>query len=137
MAIGENMREVDRLTLFTAVAEMAVLHAIELAGDRIIRRVERSSRGPLKEFKPISVHVQRPVQHAQLDEILPSAAWEIPTFLGFAEKFIEALDEHTRILLAAGLEFRREDLVLTLSRLSLDSLPLPWESLARQGDQER
>lgn len=130
------MREVDRLTLFTAVAEMAVMRALELAGDRIIRRVERSSRGPLKEFKPISVHVQRPVQHTQLNEILPSAAWEIPAVLGFADKFIEALDEHTRILLAAGLEFRREDLVLTLSRLPLDSLSLPWELLARQGGQE-
>jgi hypothetical protein len=130
------MQEVARATLFTAVAEMAVLRAIELAGDRIIRRAERSSRGPLKEFKPISVHVQRPVPHAELDEILPSDAWAIPRILGLADEFVEALDAHTRIVLAAGLEFRREDLVLTLSRLPIDTLPLPWESLTRRNVQE-
>jgi hypothetical protein len=65
MAAGEIMRDVDRLTLFIAAAEMTVLRAMGLAG---------SSRGALREFKPFSVHGQRPVQRAQLNEILPGAA---------------------------------------------------------------
>ena len=122
------MQSEDRLILFTAVAELAVLRAIELAGDRIIRWAERPSRGPLKAFKPISVHVQRPVEEADLDKVLQEGAWEIPAVAGLPEELIEALDRHTRILLVAGLEFRREDLILTLSRLPLEKMPLPWES---------
>ncbi|MDO0936377.1 hypothetical protein QQY66_33495 [Streptomyces sp. DG2A-72] len=112
--------------MFTAVAELTVLRALELAGERIIRWAERSSRGPLKAFKPISVHVQRPVKEADLDEVLPKGAWAIPAVAGLPDELIEVLDRHTRILLVVGLEFRREDLILTLSRLPLEKMPLPW-----------
>jgi hypothetical protein len=121
------------MILLSAVAELSVLRAIELAGDRIIRRAERSLRGPLKAFKPISVHVQRPVEEADLDDILTRDAWAIPAVAGLPKSLIDALDGHMRILLVAGLEFRREDLALTLSRLSLESLSLPWESHPPQG----
>ncbi|MEU0811371.1 hypothetical protein [Streptomyces sp. NPDC005970] len=117
--------------MFTAVAELAVLRALELAGDRIIRWAERSSRGPLKAFKPISVHVQRPVAEADLEEVLPKGAWIIPAVAGLPEELIEALDRHTRILLVAGLEFQRKD--LTLSRIPIEKMPLPWESGAPRG----
>ncbi|MET9655799.1 hypothetical protein [Streptomyces sp. NPDC006510] len=122
------MHNEERLGLFTTVAELAVLRAIELAGERITKRVERSHRGPLKSFMPFSVHVQHPTEEGDLDEILPDEAWVIPVAAGLPKDLIEALDRHTRILLAAGLEFRREDLALTLSRLPLEKMALPWES---------
>ncbi|MBX9399330.1 hypothetical protein K4749_38715 [Streptomyces sp. TRM72054] len=61
----------------------------------------------------------------ELDGLLKNA-WRIPAAVGLPDALIDTLDKHSRTLLAAGIEFRRHDLLLTLSRLP-PQLSLPWE----------
>ncbi|MEW2316346.1 hypothetical protein [Streptomyces bauhiniae] len=113
--------------LIAAVSEMAVLRALQLAGNRIIGARGRSVRGPVKSVEPWSMHVHLRVEEQQLDVFLKDA-WQIPIAAGFPDELLDALDLHTRTLLTAGVEFYRDDLRRTLSRLPQQP-PLPWESV--------
>ncbi|RNF94877.1 hypothetical protein [Streptomyces botrytidirepellens] len=119
------MAEVDRAVLVTAVSEMAVLRALQLAGNRLLGKRGRSVRGPMKDVEPWSIHVHLPVAEHELDALLKDA-WQIPVAVGLPGGLLDALDAHVRTLLAAGMEFRRDDLLLTLSQLP--QFVLPWEA---------
>lgn len=77
------------------------------------------------------MHVNLPVDENELDMLLKDA-WQIPVAVGLPRELLDALDNHTRILLAGGIEFRRGDLLLTLSRLPPE-LTLSWESHSSSG----
>jgi len=114
-----------------AVSETAVLRALQLAGNRILGKRDRSVRGPMKAVAPWSVHVRLRVGEHELDALL-KAAWQIPVAVGLPDDLLNLLDRHVRTLLAAGIEFRRDDLALTLSRLPGQPAP-PWESPSSSG----
>ncbi|MET9761950.1 hypothetical protein ABZ016_23305 [Streptomyces sp. NPDC006372] len=113
--------------LITAVSEMAVLRALQLAGNRIIGARGRSVRGPMKSVEPWSIHVHLRVEEHELSTFLKDA-WQIPIAVGLPDDLVDALDLHTRTLLTAGIEFNRDDLLRTLSRLPQQPA-LPWESV--------
>jgi hypothetical protein len=120
------MDQMDRAVLVTAISEMAVLRALQLAGNRLLGKRGRSVRGPMKVVEPWSVHVHLQVQEHELNALL-KGAWQIPVAVGLPDNLLDALDKHVRTLLAASIEFRRDDLLLTLSRLP-QQLELPWDS---------
>ncbi|MFF7656478.1 hypothetical protein ACFZCY_42800 [Streptomyces sp. NPDC007983] len=120
------MNLVDRTVLVTAVSEMAVLRALQLAGNRLQGKRGRSVRGPMKAVEPWSIHVHLQAQEHEFDNLLTDA-WQIPVAVGLPDDLLDALDKHVRNLLAAGIEFRRDDLLLTLSRLPQQPV-LPWDS---------
>lgn len=126
------MEQEGRAVLLLAVSEMAVLRALQLAGNRILGKHGRSVRGPMKSVAPWSIHVHLPVEAKELDGLLKDA-WQIPVEVGLPTELLDALDRHARTLLAAGLEFHRDDLELTLSRLPVQPA-LPWESRSSSGD---
>ncbi|MGW7207612.1 hypothetical protein [Streptomyces sp. NPDC054837] len=126
------MEQESRAALLVAVSEMSVLRALQLAGNRILGKRGRSVRGPMKSVVPWSIHVHLPVQANELDGLLKDA-WQIPVEAGLPADLLDALDRHARTLLAAGLEFRRNDLELTLSRLPVQPA-LPWEPRSSSGD---
>ncbi|MER7050605.1 hypothetical protein [Streptomyces jumonjinensis] len=117
------MEQSVRGTVVVAVAEMAVLRALQVAGHRLLARRGRAVRGPLRAVPPWELHVHLPVGDADLDVLLRDA-WAIPTAVGLPSVVIEGLDQHVRILLAAGLGYRRDDLIKTVSRLPLEQLVL-------------
>ncbi|MFF9503487.1 hypothetical protein [Streptomyces sp. NPDC014656] len=115
-----------------AVSEMAVMRALQLAGNRILGKRGRSVRGPMRSVDLWSIHVHLPVEGHELDALLKDA-WEIPIAVGLPSLLLDALDRHARTLLAAGIEFRRGDLLLTLSQLPA-GLSLPWETYRSPGE---
>ncbi|MDD9380769.1 hypothetical protein M8Z33_29785 [Streptomyces sp. ZAF1911] len=119
------MDQQGREALIAGVSELAVLRALQLAGNRIVGKRGRSVRGPMRTVDPWSVHVHLRVESHELDDLLDEA-WQIPAAAGLPDELLAALDGHARTLLAAGIEFRRDDLKLTLSRLPRE-LVLPWE----------
>lgn len=122
------METEGRAVLITAVSEMAVLRALQLAGNRVIGARGRSVRGPMKSVEPWSIHVHLRVEEHELDTFLKDA-WQIPIAVGIPDALLDALDLHTRTLLTAGIEFNRDDLLRTLSRLPQQPA-LPWESVS-------
>lgn len=114
--------------LIAAVSEMAVLRALQLAGNRIIGARGRSVRGPIKSVAPWSIYVHLRVEEQEIDSFLKDA-WQIPIAVGLPDDLIDALDLHTRTLLTAGIEFNRDDLLRTLSRIPQQPA-LPWESVS-------
>lgn len=124
------MEQHGRVAL-VAVSEMAVMRALQLAGNRVLGRRGRSVRGPMRSVDRWSIHVHLPVEDHELDALL-EGAWEIPVAVGLPSGLLDALESHVRALLAAGIEFRREDLLLTLSQLPA-GLSLPWESHTSPG----
>ncbi|MDX2683581.1 hypothetical protein [Streptomyces soliscabiei] len=67
------------------------------------------------------------VEEHELSTFLKDA-WQIPIAVGLPDDLLNALDLHTRTLLTAGIEFNRDDLLRTLSRLPRQPA-LPWESV--------
>ncbi|MFF5675541.1 hypothetical protein ACFY8S_36515 [Streptomyces hygroscopicus] len=125
------MEQQGRAAVVEAVSEMAVLRALQLAGNRILGKHDRSVRGPMKAIAPWSIHVHLRVEEHELDALLKDA-WQIPIAVGLPDDLLNLLDSHVRTLLAAGIEFRRDDLALTLSRLP-GQPALPWESPSPSG----
>ncbi|MCT7350668.1 hypothetical protein N4P33_00475 [Streptomyces sp. 15-116A] len=121
------METESRAMLIAAVSEMAVLRALQLAGNRIIGARGRSVRVPMKSVEPWSIHVHLRVEEQELDAFLKDA-WQIPIAVGLPDDLLDALDLHTRTLLTAGIEFNRDDLRRTLCRLPQQPA-LPWESV--------
>lgn len=121
------MIQSPRETVAAAMAEMAVLRALQVAGRRLLARRSRAVRGPLRTVPPWELHVHLPVGDTDLALLLRDA-WVIPQAVGLPSTMIEELDQHVRILLAAGLGYRRDDLFKTLSRLPLEQLVLPWDA---------
>ncbi|WP_327256816.1 hypothetical protein [Streptomyces sp. NBC_01244] len=119
------MDQQGREALIAGVSELAVLRALQLAGNRIVGKRGRSVRGPMRAIDPWSVHVHLRVENHELDAVLEDA-WQIPAAAGLPDELLSALDGHARTLLAAGIEFSRDDLLLTLSQLPSE-LALPWE----------
>lgn len=119
------MDQQARIAAIAGVSEMAVLRALQLAGNRIVGKRGRSVRGPMNSVEAWSIHTHLRVEDHELDALL-DGAWQIPVAVGLPDDLLAALDRHTRTLLAAGIEFRREDLLLTLSRLPKE-IALPWE----------
>ncbi|MFR9796507.1 hypothetical protein ACL02U_11470 [Streptomyces sp. MS06] len=107
------MIQSPRETVAAAMAEMAVLRALQVAGRRLLARRSRVVRGPLRTVPPWELHVHLPVGDTDLALLLRDA-WVIPEAVGLPSTMIEALDQHVRILLAAGLGYRRDDLFKTL-----------------------
>ncbi|BBJ37433.1 hypothetical protein SSPO_001510 [Streptomyces antimycoticus] len=120
------MEQQGHVAVVAAVSEMAVLRALQLAGNRIFGKYGRSVRGPLKSVAPWAIHVHLRVEEHELDTLLKDA-WQIPVAVSLPDDLLNLLDQHVRTLLAAGIEFRRDDLALTLSRLP-GRPALPWES---------
>ncbi|MDP9612839.1 hypothetical protein [Streptomyces demainii] len=110
---------------------MAVLRALQLAGNRILGKRDRSVRGPMRSVAPWSIHVHVRVGEHELDGLLKDA-WQIPVAVGLPDDLLNLLDRHVRTLLASGIEFRRDDLALTLSRLPRQ-YALPWDSSSPSG----
>lgn len=79
--------------LIAAVSEMAVLRALQLAGNRIIGARGRSVRGPMKSVEPWSIHVHLRVEEQELDAFLKDA-WQIPIAVGLPDDLLDALDTH-------------------------------------------
>ncbi|MFI2640801.1 hypothetical protein [Streptomyces sp. NPDC018610] len=123
----QTLETEGRAMLIAAVSEMAVLRALQLAGNRIIGARGRSVRGPMKSVEPWSIHVHLRVEEQELDAFLKDA-WQIPIAVGLPDDLLDALDLHTRTLLTAGIEFNRDDLRRTLSRRPQQPA-LPWESI--------
>ncbi|HBF82181.1 MAG TPA: hypothetical protein DD420_20320 [Streptomyces sp.] len=123
------MIQSPRETVAAAMAEMAVLRALQVAGRRLLARRSRAVRGPLRTVPSWELHVHLPVGDTDLALLLRDA-WVIPEAVGLPSTMIEALDQHVRILLAAGLGYRRDDLLRTVSRLPLEQLVLPWDAPA-------
>ncbi|MER8027830.1 hypothetical protein ABTZ78_02460 [Streptomyces bauhiniae] len=121
------MDQGTRETVVVAVAEIAVLRALQVAGRRLVARRSRTVRGSLQAVPPWELHVHVPVGDTDLDLLLRDA-WVIPEAVGLPSMVIERLDQHVRILLAAGLGYRRGDLIKTVSRLPLQQLELPWNT---------
>ncbi|MEU3597210.1 hypothetical protein ABZ714_00515 [Streptomyces sp. NPDC006798] len=121
------MNQNPRETVAVATAEMAVLRALQVAGRRLLARRSRAVRGPLQGVPPWELHVHLPVGDTDLALLLRDA-WDIPEAVGLPSMMIESLDEHVRILLAAGVGYRRDDLIKTVSRLPLEQLELPWDA---------
>lgn len=123
------MNQSHRETVAAAMAEMAVLRALQVAGRRLLARRSRAVRGPLQTVPPWDLHVHLPVGDTDLALLLRDA-WVISEAVGLPAVMIEELDQHVRILLAAGLGYRRDDLLRTVSRLPLEQLVLPWDAPA-------
>lgn len=112
--------------LIAGVCELIVLRALELAGKRIpSRRGGRSLRACYRNVPPWEIHTIFPARSDELDKLLENA-WTLPLSIGVPASLIEALNEHVRVLLVAGLPFNRADLRLSLSRVSGDATRLPW-----------
>lgn len=120
-----GLRSVPSAVLVTAVAEMAILRALELAGNRLLGMRSRSLRGPLRTVPPWMIHTRVPVETHEIDRLLPHA-WDVPRSLGLPSFLIDVLDRHVRILLAAGIAFDRGDLQKSLAQLTDREVPLPW-----------
>ncbi|GAA2331247.1 hypothetical protein [Streptomyces cuspidosporus] len=125
------MEQQGRAEVIAAISEMAVLRALQLAGNRILGKHDRSVRGPMRSVATWSIHVHLRVEEHELDSLLEDA-WQIPVAVGLPGDLLNLLDRHVRTLLAAGIEFRRDDLALTLSRLP-GQPALPWESPSSSG----
>lgn len=96
----------------TAATEVAVLRALELAGNR---NFPRSERGRLKGVPSWEIYTHLPpVDSSGLDKLLANA-WDIPAAVGFSEELISALDSYTRTLLTSGHAFDRDDLQRVLA----------------------
>ncbi|MFD4998547.1 hypothetical protein [Streptomyces buecherae] len=126
------MDQSTRETVAVATAEMAVLRALQVAGRRLLARRSRTVRGPLQTVPLWELHVHLPVGDTDRAPLLRDA-WNIPKAVGLPSMMIEKLDQHVRMLLAAGLRYRRDDLIKTVSRLPLEQLVLPWDSLSEMG----
>ncbi|MEV5350747.1 hypothetical protein [Streptomyces achromogenes] len=105
------------------VSELAVLRALERAGNRLPRRPDRSN---VRDVPPWELHTHLPVDPARLDRLM-SDAWDIPRKVGLPPELIAALDNYTRTLLISGHLFDRMDLQRVLFRLK-GQLRLPWET---------
>ncbi|MFJ2211708.1 hypothetical protein ACIQVO_03370 [Streptomyces sp. NPDC101062] len=121
------MNQSARETAVVVAAEMAVLRALQVAGRRLLARRSRAVRGPLQTVPPWELHVHLPVGDTDLALLLRDA-WVIPEAVGLPSVLIESLDRHVRIMLAAGLGYRRDDLIRTVCRLPLEQLVLPWDA---------
>ncbi|WJY41998.1 hypothetical protein QT196_34735 [Streptomyces sp. P9-2B-2] len=122
------MAESTRGAVVAAVAEMAVLRALELVGRRLLARRSRAVRGPLQAVPPWELHIHLSVGDTDLDVLLRDA-WAIPEALKLPSLVIESMDHHVRILLAAGLGYCRDDLIKTVAHLPLEQLAFPWDAL--------
>jgi hypothetical protein len=96
-----------------AAPELAVLRALERAGNRMFPRSERAR---LKGVPPWEIYIHLPADPSRLDDLL-TGAWDLPAVAGFSEDLISALDSYTRTLLASGHAFDRDDLQRVLARL--------------------
>ncbi|MCX4808882.1 MULTISPECIES: hypothetical protein [Streptomyces] len=114
-AVLERMDRTAMVTALgvTAAPELAVLRALERAGNRMFPRSERAR---LKGVPPWEIYIHLPADPSRLDELL-TAAWELPAVAGFSEELISALDAYTRTLLVSGHAFDRDDLQRVLARL--------------------
>lgn len=91
------MNAEDRAVLITAVSEVAVLRALQMAGNRILGKHDRSVRGPMRSVEPWLVHTHLRVDEQDIAALLKDA-WRIPVAVGLPDSLIEALDQHTRVL---------------------------------------
>ncbi|RKT02907.1 hypothetical protein BX286_0820 [Streptomyces sp. 3211.6] len=109
-----------------AVSEMAVVRALELAGNRLMGRNGRGDRGTLQRMAPWDRHSFFRVTREEADKVL-AGVWEAPAARGVPEELLRVLDTYVRLLLASGHSLHRSDLVQTLSRMHQQVL-LPWEA---------
>ncbi len=98
----------------TTASELAVLRALERAGNH---KVPRSERGWLQDVPSWEIYTHRPpVDPSSLDKML-THAWDLPAAVGFSEELIAALDSYTRTLLVSGHAFDRSDLQRVLAQI--------------------
>ncbi|MBB4984160.1 hypothetical protein [Streptomyces nymphaeiformis] len=109
-----------------AVSEMAVVRALELAGNRLMGRNGRSDRGTLQRMASWDRHSFFRVTGEGADRVLVGV-WEAPAARGVPEELLRVLDAYVRLLLASGHSLHRSDLVQTLSRMP-QQVVLPWEA---------
>ncbi|MGW2397062.1 hypothetical protein ACWCYY_10960 [Kitasatospora sp. NPDC001664] len=109
-----------------AVSEMAVVRALELAGNRLMGGNGRSGRGALQRMAAWDRHSLFRVTGERADRAL-SGVWEAPAQLGVPEELLRVLDAYVRLLLASGHSLHRPDLVQMLSQMP-QQVVLPWEA---------
>ncbi|MER5358809.1 hypothetical protein [Streptomyces sp. NPDC002785] len=106
--------------LFTSLSEVAILRALEVAGNRL-KKNDRPSRAAVNHLPKWDVHTFLPAKEANLDSLL-KGSWDIPRASGYPDRLLQALDEHARIILTAGIAYSRADLLMTLSKYDLDAM---------------
>ncbi|MDQ0404444.1 hypothetical protein ABVB69_05150 [Streptomyces sp. NPDC000349] len=118
MLRSENLNTNQDL-LFTTLSEVAMLRALELAGSRLAVN-NRPSRAALNQLPKWDVHTLLRVKESDLGSLL-KGAWDIPKASGYPEELLRALDEHSRIILMAGIAYSRTDMLMTLAKRNLDA----------------
>lgn len=118
MLRSENM-DTNQDLLFTSLSEVAVLRALELAGSRLAVN-NRPSRAALNQLLKWDVHTLFRVKESDLGSLL-KGAWDLPKASGYPDELLRALDEHTRIILMAGIAYSRADMLMTLAKRNLDA----------------